>query len=48
MGAVYVLEGRAKSKSIRMINEFLDENEEEVMTLWEKAQRGETIKKIQR
>lgn len=43
-----IVEGRAKSKAIRMINEFLDENEEEIMTLWEKAQRGETIKKIQR
>lgn len=43
-----IVEGRAKSKSIRMINDFLDENEEEIMTLWEKAQRGETIEKIQR
>ena len=40
-----IVEGRAKSKTIRLI---IDENEEEIMTLWNKAQRGETIKKVQR
>lgn len=43
-----IVEGRAKSKAIRLINEFIDENETEIMELWDKAQRGETIKKIQR
>ncbi len=43
-----VVEGRAKSKSIAMINEFLDSHESEVMELWERAQRGETITKINR
>ena len=43
-----IVEGRAKSKVIRLINDFIDENEEEIMNLWDKAQRGETIKKVQR
>ena len=43
-----VVEGRAKSKTIRKINEFIDEHEDEIMNLWDKAQRGETIKKVQR
>lgn len=43
-----IVEGRAKSKAIRLINEFIDENEKEIMDLWDKAQRGETIKKVQR
>lgn len=41
-----IVEGRAKSKTIRLINDFIDEHE--IMELWGKAQRGETIKKVQR
>lgn len=41
-----VVEGRARSKDIKLINEFLDEHECEVMDIWEKAQRGELIEKI--
>lgn len=41
-----IVEGRAKAKSIAMVNEFLDQHESEVMELWEKAQRGEKITKI--
>lgn len=43
-----IVEGRAKSKTIHLINDFIDEHEKEIMELWEKAQRGETIKKVQR
>ena len=43
-----IVEGRAKAKSIAMVNEFLDQHESEVMELWEKAQRGENISKINR
>lgn len=43
-----IVEGRAKSKTIHLINDFLDEHVEEIMELWDKAQRGETIKKVQR
>ena len=41
-----VIEGKARSKTVGIVNEFIDEHEEEIMALWEKAQRGETIKKI--
>ncbi len=43
-----IVEGRAKAKSIAMVNELLDQHESEVMELWEKAQRGEKITKINR
>lgn len=43
-----LVEGRAKAKSIALVNEFLDQHESEVMELWEKAQRGEKITKINR
>lgn len=43
-----IVEGRAKSKTIHKINEFIDGHEDEIMMLWDKAQRGETIKKVQR
>lgn len=41
-----VIEGTARSKTVAIINQFMDEHENELMDLWEKAQNGETIKKI--
>ena len=41
-----VIEGVARSKTVAIINQFMDEHEDELMELWDKAQRGETIKKI--
>ena len=41
-----IVEGKARSKDIRLINEFIDEHFNEIMTLWNKAQRGEKIDKI--
>ena len=41
-----IIEGKARSKTVIIVNDFIDEHEEEIMVLWEKAQRGETIKKI--
>ena len=41
-----VIEGRARSKTVAIINQFMDEHENELMDLCEKAQNGETIKKI--
>lgn len=40
--------GRASSKTIRLINEYIDLHEEKLLTLWDKAQRGETIEKVKR
>ncbi len=42
-----VIEGVARSKTVAIVNQFMDEHENELMDLWEKAQNGETIKKIQ-
>ena len=41
-----IIEGMARSKTIAIVNEFIDEHESELLDLWEKAQKGETIKKI--
>ena len=40
--------GRANSKTIHLINEYIDLHEKQLLDLWEKAQRGETINKIKR
>ena len=42
------VEGQAKSKHIKLINEFIDCHEAELLELWDKAQRGELITKIVR
>lgn len=41
-----IVEGVAQVKKIRMVNEFIDQHEAELMALWNKAQRGEKIEKI--
>lgn len=43
-----IVEGRAKAKSIALVNEFMDSHKSEIMELWHKAQRGEEITKINR
>ena len=43
-----IVEGKVKSRVIQVVNQFLDEHESEVMSIWEKAQRGEKIEKIGR
>lgn len=43
-----VVEGKAKAKTIQIVNQFIDEHEKEIMEIWEKAQRGEKIEKIRR
>ena len=42
-----IIEGKARSKTVKIINDFIDEHEEELMELWGRAQRGEKITKIQ-
>ena len=41
-----IVEGKARSKTIQIVNTFMDEHEEEIMEIWNKAQRGEEINKI--
>jgi len=43
-----VVDGEASIKSLRLVNQFIDEHEEELMDIWDKAQRGEKIQKINR
>lgn len=41
-----IIEGTVRSRTIKIINEFIDEHESELMDVWNKAQRGELITKI--
>ena len=41
-----IIEGKARSKTVAIINQFIDDHEAELMELWDKAQRGEKINKI--
>ena len=43
-----IVEGRAKSSAIQLINRFIDEHEAELFDIWNKAQRGEKIEKVRR
>ena len=42
------IEGKARVKTIQIVNEFIDEHFDELNELWDKAQRGEKIEKINR
>lgn len=43
-----MIAGKASPKTIRIINEYIDEHENQLLELWDKAQRGETIEKVKR
>ncbi len=43
-----IVDGEASVKALKLINQFIDEHEEEIMIIWDKAQRGEKIQKIER
>lgn len=43
-----MIAGKASSKTICIINEYIDEHENQLLELWNKAQRGETIEKVKR
>ena len=43
-----IVDGETSVKALKLINQFIDEHEEEIMTIWDKAQRGEKIQKIER
>ena len=43
-----LIEGKTSSRVIKLINTFIDEHEQELMLIWDKAQRGEKINKINR
>ena len=37
------IEGKARVRTIQIVNKFIDEHFDELNELWEKAQRGEKI-----
>ncbi len=43
-----VVDGDASIKALKLVNQFIDEHEEEIMEIWNKAQKGEKIQKINR
>ena len=42
-----VVDGKAPSKVITKVNEWLDLHEAEILTMWEKAQKGEKLGTIE-
>ena len=42
-----VVDGQAPAKVIAKVNEWIDQNEEAILALWEKAQRGEKIGRLE-
>ena len=42
------VEGKARVKTIQIVNQFIDEHLNELYEIWDKAQRGEKIEKINR
>ncbi len=41
-----IVQGCAPSKVIVKVNEWMDLHEQEILSLWEKAQRGEELNRI--
>ena len=42
-----VVDGKAPSKVIAKVNEWMNLHEAEILTMWEKAQKGEKIGRIE-
>ena len=42
-----IVDGQAPAKVIAKVNEWIDLHEGEILTLWEKAQKGEKLNKIE-
>lgn len=43
-----IIEGKTSSRIVKLVNEFIDQHESEIMEIWEAAQNGKPIKKIKR
>ena len=43
-----VVEGKAKARTIQVVNQFIDEHLDEINEVWDKAQNGKRIEKIKR
>ena len=42
-----IVDGQAPAKVIAKVNQWMDLHEAEILSLWEKAQRGDKIDKIE-
>lgn len=42
-----IVDGQAPAKVIVKVNEWIDLHEAEILTLWEKAQKGEKLNRIE-
>jgi len=43
-----IVEGKAKARTIQVVNQFIDEHLDEIQEVWDKAQNGIRIEKIKR
>lgn len=42
-----IVDGQAPAKVIAKVNQWMDLHETEILTLWEKAQKGDKLNKIE-
>ena len=42
-----MVDGQAPAKVIAKVNEWIDQNEDAILALWEKAQHGEKIGRLE-
>lgn len=43
-----IIEGKTSSRIVKIINDFIDRHEDELMKIWNDAQNGRPINKIKR
>lgn len=43
-----IIEGKTSLRVVKLVNEFIDQHESEIMEIWDNAQNGKPIKKIKR
>lgn len=41
-----IIEGKTRARTVKIVNDFIDSHINEIMNIWDKAQRGEKIEKI--
>lgn len=41
-----IIEGNTRAMTVKIVNDFIDKHINEIMNIWNKAQRGEKIEKI--
>lgn len=43
-----LVEGKGTAKTIRLVNDYIDAHEAQLLEIWDKAQKGQRIEKVKR